>query len=169
MLTAFLVLFLSASAAHGAPTILHHDLSVVLHPESNTMSAADTMQIRPVGASRLSFTLAEGALVSRLSVDGKDYPLIPFPFPFRKGMLGFPVPEEHRQGTLKVFLGYGATFNDPIPDHPVHAEETGPRGWLPILPTTCTRSNPPPLRDAPTGSTSSGITPPWSHRSSISL
>jgi len=41
MLTAFLVLFLSASAAHGAATILHHDLSVVLHPESNTMSAAD--------------------------------------------------------------------------------------------------------------------------------
>jgi hypothetical protein len=75
LLTAFLVLFLSASAAHGAPTILHHDLSVVLHPESNTMSTADIMQIRPDGASRLSFTLAKDALVSRLSVDGKDYPL----------------------------------------------------------------------------------------------
>jgi len=112
------------------------------------MSATDTLTIRLGGASRLSLTLAEGALVSRLSVDGKDYPLIPFPF--RKGMLGFPVPEEHRQGILKVILGYGATFNDPVPDHPVQTEDPGygvegtisPRGvflsegagWYPGLP-----------------------------------
>ncbi len=148
LLTAFLVLFLSASAAHGAPAILRHDLTVVLHPESHTMSATDTMTIHPDGASRLSFTLAESALVSRLSVDGKDYPLIPFPF--RKGMLGFPVPEEARQGTLEVTVAYGATFNDPVPDAPVATEDPGygvkgtisPRGvflsedagWYPDLP-----------------------------------
>jgi hypothetical protein len=106
------------------------------------------MTIRPDGASRLSLTLAEGALVTRFSVDGKDYPLIPFPF--RNGMLGFPVPEEARQGTLEVILAYGATFDDPVPDNPVNTENPGygvtgtisPRGvflseeagWYPGLP-----------------------------------
>ncbi|HSL91121.1 MAG TPA: hypothetical protein VK863_00610, partial [Candidatus Limnocylindrales bacterium] len=141
-------LLLWATGACGAPVIAHHDLSVILRLESHTMDATDTMTIRPDGASRLSFTLAESALVTRLSVAGKDYPLIPSPF--RKGMLGFPVPEEVRHGTLKVIVSYRATFNDPVPDHPVTTEDPGfgvtgtisPRGvflseeagWYPDLP-----------------------------------
>jgi hypothetical protein len=143
-----LLLHLSARGADGAPMILLHDLAVSLHPASHTMNATDTMRIRPGGASRLSLSLAEGALVTRLSVDGKDYPLIPFPF--RNGMLAFPVPEEARQGTLEVILAYGATFDDPVPDSPANTEDPGygvegtisPRGvflseeagWYPGLP-----------------------------------
>jgi hypothetical protein len=112
------------------------------------MDATDTMTIRPDGASRLSFTLAESALVNRLSVAGKDYPLIPSPF--RKGMLGFPVPAEARRGSLEVIVAYSATFNDPVPDDPVNTEDPGygvtgtisPRGvflieeaeWYPGIP-----------------------------------
>jgi hypothetical protein len=143
-----LLLLLSARGAHGAPAILSHDLSVALHMESHTMNASDTMTIRPGGVSRLSLTLAEGALVTRLSVGGKDYPFVPFPF--RNGMLGFPVPEEARQGTLVVTVAYIAAFDDPVPDSPVNTEDPGygvagsitPRGvflsdealWYPSLP-----------------------------------
>jgi hypothetical protein len=77
---------------------------VALPPERLTLTASDSLVIRPDGASRISLSLAEGALVSRLSVGGKEIPLIPSPF--REGMLGFAVPEEARRGTLVVTVSY---------------------------------------------------------------
>jgi hypothetical protein len=143
-----LFLLLPVRGVHGAPAILRHKLSVVLHIESHTMKGTDIMTIRPDGASRLSLTLAEGALVTRFSVDGKDYPLIPFPF--QNGMLGFQVPEKARPGTLEVAVAYEATFDDPVPDNPANTDDPGygvtgtisPRGvflsdeagWYPGLP-----------------------------------
>lgn len=145
---AFLILFLAASAARGAPAVLRHDLLVTLHPERHALTATDIMEIRPDGAPRISLSLAEGAIVSRLSVGGKDFPLVPSPF--REGRLGFAVPEEARQGTLEVAVAYGATFNDPVPDAPVATENPGygvsgsissrgvflkeDAGWYPDLP-----------------------------------
>jgi aminopeptidase N len=142
------VLLLGARIVLAEPAILRHDLSVALHPESHTLTATDTMEIRPDGDSRISLSLAKGADVSRLSVGGKDYPLIPSPF--REGMLGFAVPEEARQGTLEVAVAYGATFNDPVPDASVVTENPGygvsgsissrgvflneDAGWYPDLP-----------------------------------
>ena len=142
------VLLLGANVVLAGPAILRHDLSVVLHPENHSLTATDTLEIRPDGASRISLSLAEGASVSRLTVGGKDSPLIPSPF--RKGMLGFAVPEEARRGTVEVTVAYKATFNDPVPEHPVSAEDPGygitgtisPRGvflsedagWYPDLP-----------------------------------
>jgi hypothetical protein len=112
------------------------------------MDATDAMEIRPDGASRISLSVAEGALVSRLSVGGKDQPLVPFHF--RKGMLGFAVPPEARNGILKVAVAYGAAFDDPVPDAPVNTEDPGygvtgsisrrgvflneDAGWYPDLP-----------------------------------
>jgi hypothetical protein len=116
-------LLLFPGGVQAAPVILRHDLSVALHPESHSLTATDTLEIRPDGASRISLSLAEGAVVSRLSIGGKDFPLVPSPF--REGILGFAVPEESRRGTVEVTVAYEATFNDPVPDAPVVTENPG--------------------------------------------
>jgi hypothetical protein len=142
------VLLLLPAGAPAAPSILRHDLSVALHAESRTLTATDTMEIRPDGASHISLSLAEGALVSRLSVGGKDHPVVPSRS--RKGMLDIPVPEEARQRSLRVTVAYGATFDDAVPDTPVNTEDPGygiagsisrrgiflgeDAGWYPDLP-----------------------------------
>jgi hypothetical protein len=145
---AFLFLLLSATAAAGTPAVLHHDLAVTLYPESGTLSGRDTLTIRTDGASRISLTLSKGALVTRLSVAGKEYPFIPFPF--QEGMLGFPVPKEGGGGNLEVAVAYEAAFRDPVPENPVNTEDPeygvkgsiSPRGtflsseagWYPDIP-----------------------------------
>jgi aminopeptidase N len=119
-----------------------------LHPESATLSGKDTLTIRTDGASRISLALAKGALVTKVSVAGKEYPFIPFPF--QEGMLGFPVPEEARGGNVEVTVTYGAAFKDPVPENPVNIEDPeygvkgsiSPRGtflsseagWYPDIP-----------------------------------
>ena len=141
-------LLLSATGVAGASIVLHHDLAVTLHPESGTLSGRDTLTIRTDGASRIALSLAPGALVSRLSVAGKEYPFIPFPF--QEGMLIFPAPGEARGGTVEVTVDYEATFRDPVPENPVNTEDPGygvkgsisPRGtflsseagWYPDIP-----------------------------------
>jgi hypothetical protein len=136
-----------AFAASG-PAISHHDLAVTLHPESGALSGKDTLTIRTDGTSRISLALAKGALVTRLSVAGKEYPFIPFPY--QEGMLGFPVPEEGHGGNVEVTVTYGATFKDPVPENPVNTEDPeygvkgsiSPRGtflsseagWYPDIP-----------------------------------
>ncbi len=143
-----LLLLSPAAGTAGAPTVLHHDLSVTLFPDNGVLSGKDTLTIRPDGGSRISLVLGKNVEVTRLEVGGKA--LQPEKFEPRDGKVEIPVPEDARDGELEASVFYRGAFRDPVPENPVNTEDPGygvtgsitPRGtflsadagWYPDIP-----------------------------------
>ncbi len=114
----------------GAPSVQRHEIEVSLDPEQGTLEGTDTMTIRPNGAERVVLFLAEGSVLSGLSVDGDPLPHGSSPVG-REG-ISLPVPAGKRDSTIRASVSYRAAFRDPVPEDPVNTEDPsfGVRGAI---------------------------------------
>jgi hypothetical protein len=146
---AFLPAFLlpgSAVAASGQPAVVHHDLSVRLHPQTRSLEGVDTLAVHTGGEPFLSFVLSPAATVQKVSAGGKD-----LPFAFEGGALRvFLSPETSGNGDLSLTVAYRASFRDRVPEDPADTGDPGygvrgtiqekgtflgeEAGWYPDLP-----------------------------------
>ena len=113
-----LFLFGVASASLGASPIVHHDLSVTLYPEAQRLTGTDTVILPAMGAAEVTFALAPGARIIKVSMDEKG-----LPFTFEGGGLHIPLHAHGRGGKIKVAVSYEAFFRDAVPEDPVHTED----------------------------------------------
>ncbi len=146
---AFLAAFLfpgPASGASGQPSVVHHDISVRLHPGSHSLEGVDILTVRTGGEQSLSFALSETAAVERVTTGGKDVS-----FTFSGGVLRVVLsPDAAGGGGLSLTVAYRASFRDRVPEGPVAGGDPGygvrgtiqekgtflsdEAGWYPDLP-----------------------------------
>ncbi|UCD46884.1 MAG: M1 family peptidase [Deltaproteobacteria bacterium] len=135
-----------AARASGQPSVVHHDLSVRLHPERHSLAGMDTLTVRTGGEQTLSFTLSATAEVEKVTAGGKE-----IPFTFAGGSLRVVLaPETAGRGKLSLAVKYRASFRDRVPEGPVDTGDPGygvrgtirergtflggDAGWYPDLP-----------------------------------
>ncbi len=89
--------------AHGeAPTVLHHNLSVALHPPSQTLEATDALTVKPGGGSSFVFALNPEARISEVKAGGQA-----LPFTFERGELRVSPPSSPQGGSTGGMGGEG--------------------------------------------------------------
>lgn len=117
---ALLGVLFGGNASRGAalPEITHTRIAVTLDPATHQLLGESIVTLNPRGAASLSFVLHPGATVHRVSVEGRDVSA-----DFAGGELVVPLPTDAREGTVRVKIGYRATFNDPLPERTATAED----------------------------------------------
>ena len=142
------VFFLPGSAvdASGQPAVVHHDLSVRLHPQTRSLEGVDALAVRPGREPSISLVLSPAATVQKVSAGGKD-----LPFTFEGGALRIVLsPDPAGSGELSLTVAYRASFRDRVPEDPVDNGDPGygvrgtiqekgtflgeEAGWYPDLP-----------------------------------
>ncbi|HSL99551.1 MAG TPA: M1 family aminopeptidase [Candidatus Limnocylindria bacterium] len=128
------------------PAVTHHDLTVRLDPNSNSLAALDTMTLRTAGQSSLAFVLSENAAVEKVAAGEKALALT-----FEGGTLRAALPPDlPGEGELSLTVSYRASFQDHVPEDPVNTEDpsygvretigekgtflSGSAGWYPEIP-----------------------------------
>jgi Peptidase family M1 domain len=104
----------------GATAAVHHDLRVELVPERGTLMGVDEMTLDPGGAGAVSVLLNPRAAVSAVAVNGRASR-----HSFANGMLRLPLPEDARNGKIRISIAYHAVFDDPVPVRPVNTDNPG--------------------------------------------
>ena len=111
--------FLFAGSIPGRPVVIRHDLAVRLDPETSSLAAVDTLDVRPGGESSLAFELSENATVEKVSARKRD-----LPFTRGGGTLRVLLPPDiSSEGTISLTVGYRASFRDHVPEHPVNTDD----------------------------------------------
>src|SRR5512135_984479 len=78
--------------AAAGQEVIHHDLSLTLHPEAQSLDAVDTLTVKSALHSGLRFTLSPSARIK--SVSSRTASL---PFTFSEGKLEITVPSRNRE------------------------------------------------------------------------
>jgi len=114
--TLFFTLLVAGNAG-AAQDLLRHDLKIELFPAQHRLRGTDTRYLAGSEGSRIDFFLAPAAEISEVFLAEE-----PVPFRFHKGRLRLRLP-----GNLdrpeKLVIAYQATFNDPVPERPLHTED----------------------------------------------
>lgn len=119
---------LSASSALGHPTVVRHDLLVLLTPENRSLTAEDTLTVMPDGESSLVFSLSAGAVVDSVTSEGRK-----IPFSRAGGTVRVDLPPDLAgAGERRLTVSYRGRFDDPVPEDPVNTEDPsyGVRGTI---------------------------------------
>jgi len=112
-----LLLSLSACAQTAEPAVVRQEINVNLAPESHYLSGNSTL-ILASGAKKVSFQLAQAAVIEQVAVEGRDAH-----FSFSNSSLTVDLPHGGNRATLLVKVVYHATFNDPVPEQMVGDED----------------------------------------------
>ncbi|MCM2357682.1 MAG: M1 family peptidase [Geobacteraceae bacterium] len=110
----------TACRGETVPETLHERIAVTLDPASHQVSGESTVTLNPRGAASVSFSLHPGATVHRVSVEGREVAVA-----FAGDALVVPLPPAQGERTVRVTIGYRATFNDPLPERTATAEDPG--------------------------------------------
>ena len=110
----------AGTACHGggAPEIMHERIAVTLEPAAHLLTGECTVTLNPHGATRLPFALHPGATVLHVTVDGQEVPVA-----FTGGTLTVGFYPGGRERTVRVGIGYRASFNDPLPGRTATTED----------------------------------------------
>jgi hypothetical protein len=110
----------SPSPASALPSIGHHDLSVRILPEGQTLTAVDTLALHPNGSENIVLVLSPEATVREVTLEGR-----PIRHAGEPGRLTISIPEAFRNRGLSLAIRYGGKFRDQVPDNPVNTENPG--------------------------------------------
>ncbi|HEY6874696.1 MAG TPA: M1 family aminopeptidase [Geobacteraceae bacterium] len=102
----------------GAPEISEERIAVTLDPPSHLLAGESTVILNPRGAGSVSFTLQAGAIVQRVTLEGRAVPV-----EFAGGALTVGLPPEARDRTVRIGIDYRALFNDPVPGRTAATED----------------------------------------------
>ena len=115
LLTALLAVLTQPAAALE----MHHDLAVVLQPESHKLTGSDVIEVTVNTSAAVYFRLSDEATIKRLSVNGKEHP-----FEFSEGLLKI-IPDRNNSRKTVIAIDYEAIFDDSFPRRPVNTENPG--------------------------------------------
>ncbi|HEX8960205.1 MAG TPA: M1 family aminopeptidase [Geobacteraceae bacterium] len=123
ILSATVILLAGLSAtdvcrAIEAPEITEQRIAVTLDPAAHLLAGESTVTLKPHGVSTLSFTLHPGAIVQRVTAEGREVPVR-----FAGGIVAVGLPPEAREGTVRIGIDYSARFNDPLPGRGAPTED----------------------------------------------
>ena len=118
--TALLAPIPGSPAADASPVSLHHDLRVVLAPESQRLSGIDALTVKADGAASLVFQLSRTAVVHEVRIHDQNHP-----FEFKEGKLEVPLGADNRLESLLVTIKYSAVFADRAPEAPSNTDNPG--------------------------------------------
>ena len=104
----------SAASAAEQPTVMHHDLSVRLHPERRSLEGVDILRVRTGGESTIPFVLSPAAKVKKVEAGGKD-----LPFTFEGRALDVVLsPDLAGSGDISLTVAYTASFRERVQEDP---------------------------------------------------
>ena len=114
-----MILTLPSGAAAGILSA-QHDLEVELLNQNKTLIGRDTIKIEFAGQSPLLFTLAAGADIRKLTLNGEaaDYN-------FKGGRLAVDIPEDDSGRKATLAIEYAARFDDPYEPEPYAMDNPG--------------------------------------------
>jgi aminopeptidase N len=106
------------AATAAATSVRHHDLRVVLHPESGLLEGEDTLLIAPGDATQVELRLAPSCAVEAVRVAGEGVP-----FEWIPGRLTVRLAAVAAGQKIRLQIIYSGTFRDPVPDNPITTED----------------------------------------------
>lgn len=99
---------------------VHHDLTIVLFPDTSELEGRDRMRIRRPQHSPLNLMLAPHAQLKSVQVNGREHP-----YTFSQGRLIVRPDRKPSIPSLDLSIHYTCRFDDPAPQSPVNTDNPG--------------------------------------------
>ena len=99
---------------------VHHDMRIVLDPDSNRLRGVDTLTIRPAPANESILHINRHATAVRIEANDQ-----PVPFEFKNTALRVRASNGPPKEALELTVFYSVRFDDPVPVMPVNADNPG--------------------------------------------